>query len=301
MKTRRLRFIQGHSLWRDLAVAAVLAVLVAVVAAATEFGEKLFAYTRGFEHYQLDEWPTALLAFAIAMVILYARRHAELRRALDENRRLMARLLDVEEEERRRLARELHDELGQTLNAIKLDAMALQAAPAAAVDEIARRIGGNADAVYGAAGDLIRQLRPPALDDLGLVDALEACVDRWRASNPALNMQLSTGGSLQGLGETLNLSLYRMVQEGLTNCVRHAGARHMYIDLTREPSPGGKILLEMRDDGGGFDAADTARGNGLNGMRERVALLGGHFEVLSQPGKGTTIRAEIPTARAKDR
>ncbi|HMA11137.1 MAG TPA: sensor histidine kinase [Steroidobacteraceae bacterium] len=289
------RSIPGHSLWRDLAIAAVAAATVAGLAAATEFSERLFAWTRGFEHYQLDEWPIALLAFAVSMVALYARRHAQLRQALAENRRLMARQFEVQEEERRRLARELHDELGQTLNAIKLDAVALQAAGGgAAVEDIARRIAGNADQMYGAAGNLIRDLRPPALDELGLVDALEACVDRWRASNPALNVQLSTGGHLGELGETLNLSLYRMVQEGLTNCVRHAGARNLYIDLTRDPAQGGRILLEMRDDGAGFQPSAVPTGHGLTGMRERAALLHGRFAVISQPGKGTTIRAEIP-------
>lgn len=291
----------ARSLWRDLAIAAAAAVLVAALAAATEFSEMLFTWTRGFEHYQLDEWPIALLAFAVAMVALFARRHAELRQALRENRRLMSRLFDVQESERRRLARELHDELGQTLNAIKLDALALQSARGGEdVEEIAGRIAGNTDQMYAAAGNLIRDLRPPALDELGLVDALVACVDRWRASNPALDMRLSTGGDLEGLGETLNLSLYRLVQEGLTNCVRHAGAQHVYIDLTREESAGGRILLEMRDDGRGFDPARVAGGHGLTGMRERVALLQGRFEVISQPGKGTTLRAGIPIPRGRE-
>jgi signal transduction histidine kinase len=295
MKSNPPRRARESSLWRDLALAAAATILVAAIASATEFSERLFAYSRGFEHYQLDEWPIALLAFAISMVVLYARRHADLRRALKENRRLLARLLEVQEEERRHLARELHDELGQTLNAIKLDAMALQAAHACGdVEDAARRIARSADQMYVAASNLIRDLRPPALDELGLVDALQACVDRWRATNPAMNIQLSAGSHLDALGETLNLALYRMVQEGLTNCVRHAGARNLYVDLTREPGSEGRILLEIRDDGIGFDPADATNGHGLTGMRERVALLQGFFEVISQPGEGTTIRAEIP-------
>jgi two-component system, NarL family, sensor histidine kinase UhpB len=201
----------------------------------------------------------------------------------------------VQEQERRRLARELHDELGQTLNAIKLDALALLPDPAHGVEAIARRIAGNADHVYRAAGDLVRHLRPPALDELGLVDALEACVDRWRSSHPALTMQLSTGGDFEGLGETVNLAIYRIVQEALTNCVRHAKARHFYIDLTREPGSQGRILLEMRDDGVGFQVATLpSSGSGLTGMRERIGLLRGRFELLSEPMKGTTVRVEIP-------
>ena len=152
--------------------------------------------------------------------------------------------------------------------------------------------------VLGEHGCLVRRLRPPALDELGLRAALEACVGRWRVSHPALAVQLSMSGDLDGLGETRSLALYRIVQEGLTNCVRHADARHFYIDLTRDPEPGGGVLLEMRDDGKGIAVdASRSRGSGLTGMRERVTLLDGQFELLSGPGRGVTIRIEIPLDR----
>jgi signal transduction histidine kinase len=293
MKSHPPQFVPGHTLWRDLAVAAASAVLVALLASALELNEQVYAFTRSWETFQLDEWPAALLAFSVCMVGLYARRHAQLQRALSENRSLMSRLIDVQESERSRLARELHDELGQTLNAIRLDALALRSAESGTVDNIAERIAANADHVYRAAGDLVRHLRPPALDELGLVDALQACVDRWRNSHPLLAVQLSAGGDFNALGETLNLAVYRIVQEALTNCVRHAAANHFYIDLTREPGNAGRILLEMRDDGRGFEPLAATHGSGINGMRERVALLGGHFELLSEPGKGTMIRVEV--------
>jgi signal transduction histidine kinase len=272
--------------------------LVALLASAMELNELVFEFTRSWEKYQLDEWPTALLAFALCMVALYARRHAQLRRLFAENRHLVARLLDVQEQERRRLARELHDELGQTLNAIKLDALALPGFSAdAGLGATAQRIACNADHVYRTAGDLVRNLRPPALDELGLVAALEACVDRWRSSHPVLEVQLSAGGDLDGLGEKLNLAIYRIVQEALTNCVRHARAANFYIDLTREPGAAGRVLLEMRDDGKGFDTQAVAgHGGGLAGLRERISLLGGRFELLSGNGKGTTMRIDIPPA-----
>jgi two-component system sensor histidine kinase UhpB len=277
------------SLWRDLAIAVGAALLAATLAAGVELNERLYDATRDFEHFQLDEWPSGILVFALCMVVLYARRHAQLQGALRENRDLVRRVLQVQEEEGRRLARELHDELGQMLNAIKLDALALPGTPAAA------RIAANADQVYAAAGDLVRRLRPTALDELGLRAALEACVDRWRMSHPQLAVQLSMSGELDSLGETRSLALYRIVQEGLTNCVRHAGASHFYIDLTRDPSPGGGVSLEMRDDGAGFATeAPRARGSGLAGMRERATLLGGQFALLSAPGRGVTIRVEIP-------
>ncbi len=126
-----------------------------------------------------------------------------------------------------------------------------------------QRIVANADHVYRAAADLVRHLRPPALDELGLATALEACVARWHDSYPELAVQLSVGGELDDLGETMNLALYRMVQEALTNCVRHAGASHFYIDLTRAPDQAANVLLEMRDDGAGFVPGTRKAGSGL--------------------------------------
>lgn len=289
MRNLRLRQLLADSLWRDLAIAVVAALLAALLAAQFDLHEQLFETTRRWEHFQLDEWPSALLVFALCMVVLYARRHAQLRRVLAENRRLVSRLLQVQEDERRRLAHELHDELGQTLNAIKLDALALPESPAA------QRIAANADRVYGAAGDLVRSLRPTALDELGLAAALEACVDRWRMTHPGLTVQLSLGGNLDGLGELVNLAIYRVVQEALTNCVRHAGARNFYIDLTRGAGRAGGVVLEMRDDGRGFDPGQLRpSSSGIAGMRERVTLLGGRFTLLSSPGQGVTIQVEIP-------
>jgi two-component system sensor histidine kinase UhpB len=295
MRRSRWSSFLDVSLWRDLLFAGALTVIAALLAARFELHEQVFEFTRRWEWLQLDEWPAALLVFACCMGLLYARRHAQLRRALTENRRLVDRVLDVQEQERRRLARELHDELGQYLNAIKLDAQAL--VEGGAVEGAARRIAASADHVYGAAGSLVRNLRPPALDELGLVAALEACVDTWRRSHPALQVQLSAGGDLENLGEKVNLAVYRIVQEALTNCVKHARASHAYIDLTRAPPPDDGLLLEIRDDGEGLPAQTRpSGGGGLAGMRERTNLLGGRFELLSVPGQGVTIRAEIPLA-----
>lgn len=283
-------------MWRDIGIALAVAIVVALLASSLELNEAIFRFTRSFEALQLDEWPMALLAFALCMVVLYARRHSQLGRALAGNKELTARILDVQEEERRRLARELHDELGQTLNALKLDARSVPTlAPGRELEVVAGRISDTADQMYRVAGNLVSHLRPPALDELGLVDALEAGVDRWRVSHPGLEVSLSAGGDLGRLGETLNLAIYRLVQEALTNCVRHAAAKQFHIDLTRAPATPASIVLEMRDDGTGFDVQRINKtGHGVRGMRERVALLGGHFELSSGPGSGTRIRIEIP-------
>ena len=279
------------SVWRDILIALVVALGSGWLAARFEVHEALFVWSRRFEYVQLDEWPVAVFAFAVCLVMLYALRYRQLRSALADNRQLARQALASQEEERRRLARELHDELGQYLNAIQLDARGL-ASGAASQAEAAARIGSNAAHVYGVVSDLVRRLRPAALDELGLIAALEACIDRTRVLHPELSVSLSCEGEPEGLGETVNLAVYRIVQESLTNCVRHARSPAMEIVMTR----GGSMLeLQITDHGVGMDTREAmAAGGGLAGMRERAQLLGGSFELLSQSGQGATIRVLLP-------
>jgi two-component system sensor histidine kinase UhpB len=284
------------SIWRDIAIALVVALVSVWLSARLELHESLFNWSRRWESIQLDEWPVAVFAFAVCLVILYALRHWQLRTALADNRRLARHALAAQEDERRRLARELHDELGQYLNAIQLDARALTAAGADTLQhEAARRIGDNATHVYGVVSDLVRRLRPAALDELGLVAALEAFVDRARVLHPALDVRLTFEGYWEELGEAINLAVYRIVQEALTNCVRHSRSPSLAIRLNRGPAPGELLQLEIADQGVGLEPrVALAAGGGMAGMRERVQLLGGNFELLSQPGQGATIRILLP-------
>jgi signal transduction histidine kinase len=284
------------SVWRDIAIAVVVALVSGWLSAMLELHEALFNWSRRWEGIQLDEWPVAVFAFAVCLVVLYAVRHWQLRAALADNRRLARHALASQEEERRRLARELHDELGQYLNAIQLDARALTAAAGnASQHEPATRIGDNANHVYGVVSDLVRRLRPAALDELGLVAALEALVDRARVLHPELDVRLVFEGYWEELGEAINLAVYRIVQEALTNCVRHSRSTSLLIRLTRNLAPGEWLELEIADLGVGLAPREAlAAGGGLAGMRERVQLLGGSFELLSQPGQGATIRILLP-------
>ena len=144
---------------------------------------------------------------------------------------------------------------------------------------------------------MIHRLRPAGLDELGLVAALEACVDQWRSLQPELSITLSTAGELDSLGERISLAIYRIVQEGLTNVVRHASARRVKVSLVRSKSGSGRaiVTLTVQDDGVGLaDPPLSGEGHGLTGMRERTAMLAGDFELLSEPGEGVTIRAMIP-------
>jgi signal transduction histidine kinase len=208
----------------------------------------------------------------------------------------------LQEAERKALARELHDELGQYLNAIKIDAVALR-------DDTptgeARRAGAgsiiaNADYVYRTVGGLIRRLRPVGLDELGLAAALEHIVDGARARLPATRFNLHVDGEIGALSETFDLTLYRLVQEGLTNCAKHASASEVEVRIARARITARDcIMLTMTDNGAGADWAARQDGLGLVGMRERVEALGGQLHITTAPGYGFRIVASLPLEEAK--
>jgi two-component system, NarL family, sensor histidine kinase UhpB len=224
-------------------------------------------------------------------VQLRARQVAEARlaRELAENRELAHQHLRIQEAERKHLARELHDELGQYLNAIKLDAVSISER------DVSARIVSAVDHVHGVVSDMIRRLRPAGLDELGLIAALENCVDHWRQRLPDARFTLSASGSFEGLSELLNLTLYRLTQEGLTNSYKHAGATRIEVVLRREhTAQADEITLTVRDDGRGADPQTRKPGFGLNGMRERVTMMGGRFDLDSAPGRGFAFEARLP-------
>lgn len=211
------------------------------------------------------------------------------RRALEESavrlRRLSLRLVRVQERERRRLARELHDGVGQMLTAAKLRAQAsLGRAP-----ELAALIA-DLDSLLQQIRTLSLNLRPSMLDDLGLPATL-----RWY-----LNQQRELGGfevelSLQGLEQRpdpeIETAAFRIVQEAMTNVLRHAAAKKVRVKAWCRSS---EFELEISDDGRGFDAAAQPNHGGLLGMRERAGLLGGSWVIHSAPGAGTVVRASLP-------
>jgi PAS domain S-box-containing protein len=226
---------------------------------------------------------------------------------LEQNRRFTRLIQTHLEEERRSIARELHDEMGQSVTAIRTIAAAIANRTEAGANRSesgdaqihtnARTIVQVAGHLYDVVHGIIRQLRPSALDHLGLRDALEGWVETWRARYPDVALELSLEGELSDLGETVNITIYRIVQECLTNVVRHAGADRARIGVRRM---GDALEVVVDDNGRGLgerDAAEAAR-FGLIGMRERVQALHGEFELLSRPGAGLCVRARIPLARA---
>jgi len=225
---------------------------------------------------------------------------AQLEQALAENKRLAQQYVDMRENERKALARDLHDELGQYLNAIKLDAVSIRESMTAppGTHDLSRAMIANIDRVYDVVTGLIRQLRPVGFDDLGVAAALEHCVDDWRSRLPLTAIELSTTGDFETLDETRGLVLYRLVQEALTNIARHAHATRVEIRITaaRAADPKRCIEILIADNGAGTDLGAPRLGLGLVGMRERVSALGGSITLASERGAGFQVKATLPMA-----
>ncbi len=289
---------------RDIAVVVGTTLAAAIICVNFNVSETLVNWTRPLERLQVDELPAVLLVLAVSLIWFSARRFFETKRqlvlrraaearlaeALAENQRLAQQYVDLQESERKALARDLHDELGQYLNAIKLDAVSL--------GESARPMITTIDRVYGVVTGLIRQLRPVGFDELGVAAALEHCVGEWRARLPATNIELSIGGDVDSLDETRAMVLYRLVQEALTNVARHAKAANVDIRIACGPATASTPTLEVviADDGCGADLREPRSGLGLIGMRERVSALGGSISLASERGSGFKVIASLPTS-----
>jgi two-component system sensor histidine kinase UhpB len=211
-------------------------------------------------------------------------------------RDMAARALNASEEERKRIARELHDDTAQSLAAllIRLRIARGRNDPEerdAVLDELKAGITEALDGVRRFA----RGLRPVALEELGLVPALEAHV-RVLGETVGINLRLEASPLDDVLSAPAELALYRIVQEALSNAVRHASPSRATVKLWREPHA---VIATVEDDGRGFSVEEIMRsgeGLGLFGMRERAEYVGGHVEVRSAPGRGTCVRVEMPTA-----
>lgn len=232
-------------------------------------------------------------------------RTRELRKQLIENRRLTHQVLAVQERERRNLSRELHDELGQSLTAIRTDAKILKRIHPeenSIVNQTAESIDALAQNIYDVTYGMMRTLRPSALDDLGLVDALQECIISSRFDEHGISLHKDLQGPLNEMSEDYNITLFRLVQESFSNIIKYAQARNVWIDIhrvsqgTRKEISGDRLEIMISDDGIGFDIEGEAfkKGFGLIGMRERVRALEGVFQIRNNHDRGTRIIAIIP-------
>jgi signal transduction histidine kinase len=220
------------------------------------------------------------------------RRYQQILEARGELEQLSARLVAAQEEERRSISRELHDQVGQTLSAVLVDAANL-ANRIPPEDTVARQniesIRAHADSSVNAIRNIALLLRPSMLDDLGLIPALE-----WQAREVSrregIKVKVTDEHVPDTLPDAVRTCIFRLVQEALHNVAAHSGAKNVLVSVRKE---NGSLILRVEDDGSGFDPKRT-RGMGLLGMEERVRQLGGRMEIQSEPGKGTRLRASLP-------
>jgi two-component system, NarL family, sensor histidine kinase UhpB len=211
-----------------------------------------------------------------------------MRRLEAERRRAGSAALQAQEEERARVARDLHDEVNQSLTGLLLR---LEAAREAAPPELEAELADTKALANQAMQELLslaRQLRPTALDDLGLTAAVAGQVEQL--SRGEIEAEFAADGDFSDLDDDIQLVVYRVAQEALSNATRHSGATRVAVTLRRSDG----VELEVTDDGRGFAFDESEGGLGIAGMRERALLIGAKLTIESRPGRGTVVRLAVP-------
>ena len=241
--------------------------------------------------------------FTVILRDITVRKQADdaLKRSEHELRELSARVLEAREEEKTNIARELHDELGQLLTALKMDLAGLREAPTDKRDEKMQEMGRLLDQTVSATRRISADLRPMMLDDLGLADAAQWLVEEFaKHSGITCHIEMSGSDALEGLSKSVSTAVYRTIQESLTNIGRHSGAKSAWVAFAAQ---NGWIDVAVEDDGRGIapEDLDKARSLGLKGMRERISYLGGSLEIARAARGGTRLRARLPMRRRVQR
>lgn len=283
---------------RDSVMVLVVVIAVFIASAHFKLSEHYNAFSLAHDDLEMDEWPVVLLALALCLIWFAWRRSVDARAAhqttlelLSTNTSLNRQLMEVQESEREFISRELHDEIGQGCTAIRAEAQFIRnASEKPEVHESALRIitaGGN---LYDLARNMIHRLRPHGLDTAGLAITLQEYCENWEKQT-RISCLFFPSGIPDSLDHLQALALYRLVQEGLNNVAKHASASRVKITLQGR-SDG--IHLQLEDDGIGIGSDTRGNGVGLQGMRERVASLGGTIDLDSSPAGGTRVSAWIP-------
>ena len=214
-----------------------------------------------------------------------------------ENSRLSEEMLNMQEHERRYLARELHDEMGQSLSAIKALAASSRALDAPnLVAENLTAISHICDDLFKVVRDMMQRLRPQVLDDLGLIPALEELVQKWRVQSDC-HVALHIDPLLTNIKLDNDIHMYRIVQEAVTNAIKHSDASEILINITATKTDNGKqIEIAIIDNGNGFEHDEILEGTGLHGISERAASLGAKLDIQSHSGDGTQVTVSLPVS-----
>ncbi len=234
------------------------------------------------------------------------RAEKQMRDSREQLRALAAYLQSVREEERARIAREVHDELGQTLTGLKVDLTWLErkmtevggAGELPQCEERLRELPGRVDAIIGTVRKIATELRPPVLDDLGLEAAIEWQIQEFE-KRTGITCRFHSSLKRADLDPDRATAVFRIFQETLTNVVRHAHATQVNIYLREEED---KLILEVQDNGRGLTGRELSgsKSLGLLGMRERATMLDGEVNIIGRQGKGTTVGVRIPIHRPEE-
>ena len=279
--------------WRDLLRVLVVVALFWAMAMQWELSEKLALWLQSYERFQLDEIPLTLLALSLGLAWFAFQRMHEVSALLEANRHLTQRLISAQEDERRILAQELHDEVGQACTALRIEAAyickAIHNNPNAAL-ESAKRIDQSSLRMHSLARDMLKRLRPPNLDSLGLEESLKELCSSWE-QHCRIQCHTLINALPHDLPDALSTTIYRVTQEALTNIAKHANASQVWISLDGSQDV---LTLSISDNGQGLHPTTSgSHGLGFTGMRERIASLQGHIHFEdAQPG--LRIHVQLP-------
>ena len=256
-------------------------------------------------HEQLADRAKHLQTLVKSRTAKLAESNEQLRREMAEREALRRKLLHAQEEERRRIARELHDQMGQNLTALNVGLKSLLDGQSRS--GLGSRVQHLQELATQTARDLHRvavELRPAALDDLGLVKAIRALIETW-STRYRIDVDFEAGQyKAAGISSEIETILYRIIQEALNNVAKHSGATRVALVLRRTEE---QVQAIIEDDGRGFDARVTSQsGNGsgrlgLLGIRERLGIVGGNFKIESAPKRGATLFVRIPIPKAHEK
>lgn len=274
----------------DLRWLATVTLLTWWLAATFEWQEQLTRATARWEVWQLDELPLVLVVLGLGLAWFGWRRQRETAALLARNQALARQLIEVQERERKTLARELHDELAQDCTAIRIEASILRrAVEGDALRAAALRASDSALHLLDRLRGLLRRLRPAELDELGLLAALQSLATAHQLRT-GVRCQLALDSACPALSAEIEMAVYRVAQEALSNVARHAEARCVQLALSCREG----LALTVEDDGRGFDPAARTPGLGLLGAAERAALLGGRLETRRAASGGTVLSMTLP-------
>lgn len=314
MKRDRLIAISRVTANRDMAAAIIFTIAASTLLIVFNLNERFFLVAARHEQWQLDEFPLVLLVAYAALAWFSLRRwkqslqeaaaraqaEQQVTQLLADNQRLLRHALEVQEEEKRNLARELHDELAQYLHAARTESASLRlVSKELLVVERANSIEHLLTHIHLMARDVISRLRPPALDELGLSAALEQLASRQCETMHNLDCHLDIRREIDIANGNVAIYAYRIAQECLTNIMRHSAATcidftaALIMNETSFPDAATQLLLEISDNGRGYPTA-LVTGFGLAGIDERVKSLGGTLAMHSESGLGVHVRVTLP-------